>query len=279
MDLELEGKTVIVTGGSGGIGRGLVWEFAREGCNVVNAGRDLEAGRRIAEQARQAGLRGKVAAIRVDVTQRASVDVMVAETLATFGAVHVLINNAGGSGGYTPFENYSEAEFRADIALNIHGVANGCWAVAPHMLQRGSGAIINITSAAARSPASCVGLVTYGSTKSFVEQFTRALAYEWGSKGIRINNIAPGWTVPHRVQDVASEGSFWNKFGFQMLGTPEQMQQALENGTLKNMKEVPIPRLGRPEDIAYGALYLASDRTAGYVTGQTISISGGAQMP
>ncbi len=92
-----------------------------------------------------------------------------------------------------------------------------------------------------------------------------------------MNNICPGWIVPHTAEAVG-EGSFWNRFGFQQIGRPEDMERARREGTLFNMSSLPIPRLGRPEDIAYLALFLASDRSS-YITGQLISVSGGAYMP
>ena len=92
---------------------------------------------------------------------------------------------------------------------------------------------------------------------------------------MRVNTIAPGWIVPHRTEDIAA-GSFWNRLEF--VGTPEGMQAALEAGTLPNMSHLPIKRLGRPEDIANLALFLASD-VSGYITGQLISVSGGVYMP
>jgi len=86
-----------------------------------------------------------------------------------------------------------------------------------------------------------------------------------------------GWIVPYEANDVG-EGSFWNRFGFDTMGKPEDMEKALQEGTLYNMSGLPIPRLGRPEDIAWLTLFLASERS-GYITGQLISVSGGAYMP
>jgi len=107
--------------------------------------------------------------------------------------------------------------------------------------------------------------------------FSKALAWEWAKKGVRVNNISPGWIVPHRDEDVGP-GSFWNRLIVDNRGKPEQMQEALEGGHLQNMANLPIKRLGRPEDIAYLALFLASD-VSGYITGQLISVSGGVYMP
>jgi NAD(P)-dependent dehydrogenase (short-subunit alcohol dehydrogenase family) len=99
---------------------------------------------------------------------------------------------------------------------------------------------------------------------------------EWAKKGVRVNTICPGWIVPYEAGNVG-EGSFWNRFGFETMGKPDDMERALQDGTLFNMSGLPIPRLGRPEDIAYLAMFLASER-ASYVTGQLLSVSGGAWM-
>jgi NAD(P)-dependent dehydrogenase (short-subunit alcohol dehydrogenase family) len=107
-----------------------------------------------------------------------------------------------------------------------------------------------------------------------VNSLGKTLASEWGPKGVRVNTIAPGWIVPHHNEDIAA-GSFWNRLEF---GTPEGMQQALEQGQLPNMSSMPIRRLGRPEDIANLALFLASD-VSSYITGQLISVSGGVYIP
>ena len=92
-----------------------------------------------------------------------------------------------------------------------------------------------------------------------------------------MNNICPGWIVPHKAENVGG-GSFWNRFGFEQLGKPEDMERARQEGSLLNMSGLPTPRLGRPEDIANLALFLISERSS-YITGQLISVSGGAYMP
>jgi len=275
MDLELQGKTAVITGGSGGIGQGLVMEFAREGLNVVSASRNTEIGNKLSERAKSEGLKGTVLAVATDVTDRNSVDNMVNEANAAFGPVDVLVNNAGGAHHVSPFEDFDEVGRKWEIALNIDGVVNCCQAVAKDMLDR-SGSIINISSNSALLGEAAAHIVHYGSVKGFVNSFSKTLAWEWAKRKVRVNNICPGWIVPEH-KDV-SDGSFWKKYGFEMMGNPEQMQQALEDGTLFNMSGLPIPMLGRPEDIANAALFLASEKSR-YITGQLISISGGAYMP
>lgn len=276
MDLGLGGKTAIVTGGSGGIGRGLVLEFAKEGLNVISASRDAKTGEAMAAEAAAAGYSGKILAVATDVTDRSSVDAMVARCNEVFGPVDVLVNNAGGVAHMADFENFDEEGRKWEIALNIDGVVNCCQAVASDMLGRASGSIINISSNSSLLGEAAANIVHYGGVKGFVNSFSKSLAWEWAKKGVRVNNICPGWIVPEEAEHVG-EGSFWNRFGFDAMGRPDEMQEALDNGTLYNMSSLPIPRLGRPEDIANLSLFLASD-VSSYITGQMISVSGGAYM-
>jgi len=275
MDLGLKNKNVIVTGGSGGIGRGLVLEFAREGANVISASRDTKQGALLVDLAKQQQLPGKVLPVATDVTDRASVDAMVEECHKAFGLVDVLVNNAGGVAETSTLETLSKENRDWEIKLNIDGVVNCCQAVAEDMLGR-SGSIINISSNSSLLGEAAAGIAHYGGVKGFVNSFSKSLAWEWAKQGVRVNNICPGWIVPEKEEHVG-EGSFWNRFGFEMIGRPDDMQRDLEEGTLFNMSGLPIPRLGRPEDIANLTMFLASD-VSGYITGQMISVSGGAYM-
>jgi len=266
---------VIVTGGSGGIGHGLVIGFASEGANVVSASRDVETGEKLAAQARALGCEGRVAPVATDVTDRASVAAMVERARAEFGPVDVLVNNAGGVARHCAFEELDDTTRRWELALNVDGVVNCTLARAPDMLARGSGSVVNVSGNSSLLGEAAHHIVHYGAAKGFVNSFTKSLAWEWGPKGVRVNTIAPGWIVPRRNEDIGP-GSFWHRLEF--VGTPEGMQAALEEGTLPNMSHLPIRRLGRPEDIANLALFLASD-LSGYITGQLISVSGGVYMP
>lgn len=277
MDLGLQGKTAFITGGSGGIGRGLVLEFAREGVNVISASRDKATGEALAKEAVAQGLAGRILAVSTDVTDRASVDAAVDLAHSEFGPIDILVNNAGGVAQPSAFEKLDEESRRWEIALNVDGVVNCCQAVADDMLSRQCGSVINISSNSALLGEAAADIVHYGGVKGFVNSFSKGLAWEWARKGVRVNNICPGWIVPHNAEEVG-DGSFWNRFGFDTMGKPEDMEKALEEGTLYNMSGLPIPRLGRPEDIAWLSLFLASD-LSGYVTGQLISVSGGAYMP
>ncbi len=275
MDTELAGRTVIVTGASGGIGRGLVLAFAAEGARVVLASRDEAKCKEVAEAA--AGLPGETWVVRTDVTDRASVQDLVARTGERFGEPDVLVNNAGGVAYPRAFLDKPEDEADWEIDLNIRGVVHCTRAVGAGMVARGAGSIVNITSNSALLGEAGNMVANYAGTKGYVMSFSKALAYEWGPLGVRINCIAPGWIVPWKEEHVG-EGSFWRKYGYEFFGTPDQMTEQAEDGDLFNAGGQPIKRIGRPEDIADLAVFLASPRAA-HLTGQLVSVGGGAYMP
>lgn len=276
MDLKLEGKTAIITGGSSNIGRGCVLAFAAEGANVVIASRDPSQGEKVALEANQLG-RGRAIFIKTDVSDKASVQQLSETTLREFGRIDILINNAGGVAHANPFLEKPDEEIDWETNLNIRGVVNCCRIIGGQLVNQGHGNVINITSNSALHPQAAYYVAHYGATKGYVNTLTKALAYEWAGSGVRINNIAPGWIVPHSTQD-AGEGSFWNRFGYEFYGRPDEMQEQLEKGALPNISDLPIKRLGRPEDIANLALFLSSELSS-YITGQLVSVSGGAWMP
>lgn len=276
MDLGLEGKSTIITGGSGGIGRGLVHRFAEEGANVVVATRDAAKGQEVADAAK--ALPGDVVVVATDVTNEEAVEAMTAETEKRFGPVDVLVNNAGGVYHPTPFLEKPKSDAEWEVNLNIWGVYHCTRAAGRSMVARRSGSIVNITSNSALVPEAANMVAMYGGTKGFVQSFSKGLAYEWGPENVRINCVSPGWIVPHQ-EDHVGEGSFWRKYGYEFFGTPEQMSQAAESGDANfNVSSQPIRRIGRPEDIADLALFFASDRSR-HLTGQLVSVSGGSYMP
>jgi NAD(P)-dependent dehydrogenase (short-subunit alcohol dehydrogenase family) len=276
VDLGLGGSTAIVTGGSGGIGRGLVLGFAAEGAHVAIATRDAAKGREVAAAA--ADLPGRVLVIPTDVTDPDAVARLVREVEEELGPVDVLVNNAGGVYYPRPFLEKPREEAEWEIDLNVWGVWNCTRAVGEGMVSRGRGSIVNITSNSALVPEAANQVVNYGGAKGFVMAFSKGLAYEWGPYGVRINCVAPGWIVPHE-KDHVGDGSFWKKYGYEFFGTPEQMAQAARAGeALFNVESQPIRRIGRPEDVANLVLFLASE-CAAHITGQLVSVSGGAYMP
>jgi NAD(P)-dependent dehydrogenase (short-subunit alcohol dehydrogenase family) len=276
MDLQLAGKTVVVTGGSGAIGRGLVLEFLREGARVVNA--DVDDGAHVAAAAAEQGLPGRLRTIRTDVTQRASVDAAFERARTELGPVDVLVNNAGGGSSYAyEFEDLSDAQRAWEMALNVDGVIHCTQAALRDMIPRRSGSIVNIASAAAVSGLAGGQAVHYAGTKGFVLSWGRALAWQLGKHGIRVNTICPGWIVPHHGADAPGPSSFWQRLGGPLGLAPEEIPRALEDGTLWGGAQ-PLARLGRPEDIAHAALFFASHKS-GFLTGQVLHAGGGGVMP
>lgn len=275
MDLGLEGRVAIVTGGSGGIGRGLVVCLAREGCRVVVATRDEEKGQEVVDLANQES--GESVLVPTDVTDSEAVDSLVAETTQRFGPVDVLVNNAGGTPGPAPFLDTEIENMKWEIDLNVWGVIHCTRRVLVGMAERGTGSIIQITSNSGLQGEAGNYVATYGGTKGYVTSLSRALAYEYGPAGVRINCIAPGWIVPWDSSHTG-EGSFWNKYGYELFGKPDEMDASAREGKLFNVESQRIRRIGRPEDMGNLACFLASDLSS-YITGQTISVGGGAYMP
>jgi NAD(P)-dependent dehydrogenase (short-subunit alcohol dehydrogenase family) len=275
-DLSFAGKTVIVTGGNGGIGQGIVEVFSERDANVVIAdiGEPLEAFGSLGA--------GRILDVRTDITNRGSVDAMVARAMAEFGRIDVLINNAGKGEGLKQLPEVTPATLEWLINLNIVGTVNVTQAVVAEMLKAGGGAIVNITSAAALSGPAGQYDPIYAGAKGFIHSFTKAIAADLGPQGVRVNSVAPGWIVPER-DSATSTGSFWNTMP--IMGKPHEANAAHEEalpsgfgGAPTNPGGLPpIRKLGRPRDIGYACLYFASDAAA-YTTGQVLSIGGGGYM-
>ena len=242
---RLEGKIAIVTGGGQGIGKAIAEKMAAEGATVVVTDLD-EAG---ASQT-AAGLAGAVA-IGVDVTDRAGVQAAVERVLGWYGRIDVLVNNAGWDKA-SPFVDSDPADWDRAIAVNLYGVLNTCKAVLPVMAGQGSGAVVNLGSDAGRVGSS--GEAVYSAAKGGVIAFTKSLAREMARHQVRVNCVCPGPT------DTALFASF----------AGPKLREALT-------KAIPFRRLGQPGDVANVVAFLASD-DAGFVTGQTVSVSGGLTM-
>ena len=260
MDLGLAGKTVIVTGGASNIGRAISLTFAREGANVVVVDWDDAQAQKVTNEIQ--AMRGKALAIRSDVTDWDQVQAMINKTLSEFGQIDVLVNSVGGT-----FDQYFMEEPREKwsktINTNLWSMINCTRAVLDHMVQRKSGVIVSIGSDAGRVGEFKEGI--YSACKAGIIALTKSLARELGRNGIRLNVVCPGLTPPNVEQ--IGEKSHWQ----QQLSTftPEVLEKAA--------KAYPLRKVGRPEDTANAVVFLASD-SAGYITGQTLSVSGGYSM-
>jgi NAD(P)-dependent dehydrogenase (short-subunit alcohol dehydrogenase family) len=249
---RLAGRVAIVTGAGQGIGRGVALVFAREGARVCVAELKPHRGERTVEEIRAAG--GEAFARPTDVGDRAQVAAMVEATVARFGGVDVLVNNAHGFGPRAKLEEIPEDQFDLSWRTGVKGTWWAMCAVRPHMAARGAGRIVNFVSLAAER--GHAGLGDYGAAKSGIVALTRTAAREWGPLGITVNCVAPA-AASKRGQDWAARD-------------PEAYRRTMESRA--------IGRLGDPEtDVAPVVLFLASD-DARYVTGETIHVDGGAHL-
>lgn len=254
MNIHFEGRRVIVTGAAHGFGRAIARAFAARGAQVWAC--DLLASE-LAETRQLCLESGGECQVRtVDVTDRAAVSSFVAEAVAPSSYVHVLVNNAGGVLGQVgrPVEEVSADDWNAIIAVNLSAAFYFAQAVAPGMKQARSGRIVNISSGAGLGP-SLTGIQAYAAAKAGQINLTRQLCHELGPWGITVNNIAPGF-----VRSNPTTERQWQSYG-----------EAGQNQLLEN---IALRRLGAPEDIAHGVLFLASDY-ASWISGQVISIDGG----
>ena len=254
MIADLKGKVVLITGASTGIGAAAAEAFAREGCQVAvhyHASRD--AAEKVAAGIKAAG--GVATLVGGDVMVEDDVKRIVAETLAAFGSIDVLINNAGGMLGRVRIEDYTTEHINRVLNLNCVQVALFMREVIPGMRRQKSGNVINVTSIAARHGGGG-GAILYAGAKGFVSAVTHGWAKEVVGDGIRVNALSPGViTTP-----------FHDRYS-----TAEQ---------LKAMQAtIPMNRLGSPDECTGTFLYLASDSLSGYVTGQVVEVNGGQYMP
>ena len=241
----LSDKIAIVTGGGQGIGKAIAEKLAAEGATVAVT--DL-----VGQNASQTadGLPGAVA-MGVDVTDRQGVQAMADQVVQLFGRIDVLVNNAGWDKA-SPFVDSEPGDWDRAIAVNLYGVLHTCKAVLPIMAAQGSGAVVNLGSDAGRVGSS--GEAVYSAAKGGVIAFTKSLAREMARHQVRVNCVCPGPT------DTALFASF----------AGPKLREALT-------KAIPFRRLGQPADVANVVAFLASDE-ASFVTGQTVSVSGGLTM-
>jgi len=245
--MRLENKVAIITGAGSGIGKASAMLFAKEGAKVVVADWSEEGGNQTVSEIKAAG--GEAVFVKTDVSKAADIDTMVSTCVSTFGKLDILFNNAG-IVSQGKIADFTEEDWDKVINVDLKGVFLGCKRAIPEMEKQGRGKII--------STASIAGLVGFDGTSGYcaakggIVSLTRELALECAPKKINVNAIAPGVIETAMTKDILADPK--QKAGMQAT--------------------TPYPRLGKPEDIAYAALYLASDESD-FVTGHTLVVDGG----
>jgi NAD(P)-dependent dehydrogenase (short-subunit alcohol dehydrogenase family) len=256
MNLSLEGKVAIVTGAAQGMGKAIALTYIKGGASVVIVDIDLEAAKTVEEEARALG--AQAIAIKADVTKSEQVAKMVETTMKKFARVDILVNVVGGSGRQKGkkvylFQESTEEDWDSVISLNLKATMICTKAVLNYMIERKSGRIINISSVS--GVAGNVGMVDYSAAKAGVIGFTMALAKEVGPYNITVNCILPGPTETP---------------GMKELNLPPEILEEMGRRTY-------LGRVGKPEDIANTAIFLASEG-ASFITGQSYAVCGARNL-
>lgn len=278
MDTGLAGKSVIVTGGNGNIGRGITLAFAEEGARITIAARDEAAGRRTERRALELGAE-RVLWVRTDVLDPDQVERMVQRTVEEFGQVDVLVNNVGGHVDAQPFWKTTREQCQREIDLTLTSTLDCTRAVLPGMIERRYGRIVNIGSTSG-----LIGdtwLAGYSAAKGAVHSFTKVLAKEVGRYGITVNAVAPRGTSPENPEEELSAGSRWQP----ETGLREARDAAFVAAGVvpdsQRTKTVVAEALGRdrlrPVEVGKAAVFLAADSSC-FITGQIFVIDGGLML-
>ncbi len=263
--IDLAGKVAIVTGSGNGIGRGIAHRLAQAGADVFIADIDLAAAKSVADELKSNGHRSEAG--KVDVADTDSTESMVYEAISKLGKVDILVNNAGvgGAPGWTERTAGSVEDWMKVFEINVLGIVHASKSVAQHMIDRGSGKIVNIASGAGRrgSP----GFAHYSTSKASAINVTQAFAYELAPHKINVNSVCPGilWT------------NLWHDISDRRLRMTGDSESSGREYFEQRFDSIPLGREQTPEDIGNAVAFLASDR-ARNITGQALNIDGGAMM-
>ncbi|WP_214321548.1 SDR family NAD(P)-dependent oxidoreductase [Nonomuraea sediminis] len=244
----LAGRKALVTGASKGIGRAIALAYAEAGADVALVSRSAEALSEVAKEVEALGRQAVV--IPADLTDREAAAASVHAAIEGLGHVDIVVNNAGGSNFLVEFKDLRLSGWDKLMRLNLDSAMTVCHTIAPHLLERRTGSVINVASVAALG---APFLAPYAAAKAGLVALTKTLAVEWAAAGVRVNALCPGWTATDLNRNL------WED----------------ESAGASTVAGVPMRRWGTPEEMAHPAVFLASDASA-YMTGQVLFIDGGA---
>ncbi len=257
MDLGITGKVALVCGSSAGLGRAIADAFSAEGCRVALNGRDeerLNHAVALLAQRHETEIEG----FRADVALPAQAADLVDRVRHRFGSVDILVCNAAGPPA-APFENTPAENWQAAVDLNLLSTVHLCRAAVPVMRQRHWGRIVCLTSVAAKQP--ITGLILSSTARAGVLGFAKCLADEVATQGITVNSVCPGYMHTDRVNDLVEQRA-------------GQAQRSTHQVLAGMVADIPVGRMGEPDELAAAVAFLASER-AGYITGVALQVDGG----
>ena len=262
MDLQLKNKVTVITGPAKGMGRAISLAFAKEGAQLVLAGRDLAAIEPVAQEARELGV--TVHVVHCDMTDPAQTEALAQQTLAALGRIDILVNVAGGSGpiGKTGWETSTD-EFNQIVELNMTGCFNTMHAVLPSMVAQRYGKVVNVGGTFGMRGRA--GRMAYSASKWGLRGITKSFALEAGPHNINVNCVAPGMVDGPRFRDKVC------------ANMAEKLGISLEEAMTRHAADYAMKRVSTDEDIAHACLFLASD-LARQITGVDLPVDGGWAM-
>ena len=248
MSFDLTGKTALVTGASRGIGRAVALGLARAGADVALSARDEGLLSEVRDEVEALGRKAVV--LPADVTDAEACVRLAGDAISALGSLDVLVNNAGGSSYMGAFTDLRFSGWEKTMRLNVDSIVHLSQAVGRHMLERGSGSVVNVASVAGLTATPT--LAAYGASKAAVISLTRTLALEWGPQGVRVNALCPGWTKTDLNKDL------WSDEGLASM----------------MVSTTGLKRWADAEEMVGPTVFLASDASS-YVTGQALVVDGG----